>query len=156
MTKDKYYLGTLCKRGHDHEGTGKSLREKRRGHCYVCKLADVVLWKERHPERAKKIKIESRKRHKEKNKERECEDTRRWRLNNLEKSRAISRRCQRNASANLTDGYVRKLLTVKSSLRRKDFPQDLVDAKREVIKLERTIKRGGKNEEYKRCTGRSL
>jgi len=26
--KSKYYLGTVCKRGHDYEGTGMSLRYK--------------------------------------------------------------------------------------------------------------------------------
>jgi hypothetical protein len=35
------YLGTLCKRGHDHEGTGKSLRYvgsgRRSGGCLTCK-----------------------------------------------------------------------------------------------------------------------
>lgn len=31
------YLGPLCKRGHDHEGTGQSLR-MRTGHCHECKL----------------------------------------------------------------------------------------------------------------------
>lgn len=38
MGKDinKYFLGKLCKRGHDHEGTGQSLRIKRDGCCYEC------------------------------------------------------------------------------------------------------------------------
>jgi 5-methylcytosine-specific restriction endonuclease McrA len=31
----KFYLGSLCKRGHDHCGTGQSLRYKR-GSCYEC------------------------------------------------------------------------------------------------------------------------
>jgi len=33
--ESKYYLGTLCKRGHDYEGTGKSLRFIS-GHCTLC------------------------------------------------------------------------------------------------------------------------
>lgn len=32
---DAPYLGTLCRRGHDHEGTGKSLRHAA-GHCAAC------------------------------------------------------------------------------------------------------------------------
>ncbi len=34
-----HYLGTLCKRGHEHEGTGKSLRYKNKSACTVCQLA---------------------------------------------------------------------------------------------------------------------
>lgn len=34
--KSKYYLGTLCKRGHDYEGTGKSLRFIKRRGCVDC------------------------------------------------------------------------------------------------------------------------
>lgn len=30
------YLGSLCGRGHDHEGTGKSLRQRGAGHCIDC------------------------------------------------------------------------------------------------------------------------
>lgn len=31
-----YVLGTLCTHGHDHEGTGKSLRYKKGGYCVKC------------------------------------------------------------------------------------------------------------------------
>jgi hypothetical protein len=34
----KYYLGELCKNGHDYEGTGKSLRKLKKGHnCLKCR-----------------------------------------------------------------------------------------------------------------------
>jgi hypothetical protein len=35
---EKHYLGTLCKRGHDYEGTGKSIRYKRNRGCVKCDL----------------------------------------------------------------------------------------------------------------------
>lgn len=35
MDESKYKLGGLCKRGHDHEGTGKSLRYGS-GRCREC------------------------------------------------------------------------------------------------------------------------
>ena len=38
FNSDKHYLGTLCKRGHDWEGTGKSLRNKRGRECLLCKI----------------------------------------------------------------------------------------------------------------------
>lgn len=34
--EDRFYLGTLCKRGHDHEGTGKTLRRANGGACVEC------------------------------------------------------------------------------------------------------------------------
>ena len=34
--ESKYCLGTLCKRGHDYEGTGMSLRYKSNGDCILC------------------------------------------------------------------------------------------------------------------------
>jgi len=34
---DKYYLGTLCKYGHDYEGTGKSLRSTKNWVCMACR-----------------------------------------------------------------------------------------------------------------------
>lgn len=37
ILNDKHYLGTLCKRGHDYNGTGKSLRGKHRS-CVECQL----------------------------------------------------------------------------------------------------------------------
>lgn len=35
---EKYKLGSLCKRGHGHNGTGKSLRYSAKSECVVCKL----------------------------------------------------------------------------------------------------------------------
>lgn len=33
---DKYYLGKLCKYGHDWDGNGQSLRRKVQTHCIIC------------------------------------------------------------------------------------------------------------------------
>jgi 5-methylcytosine-specific restriction endonuclease McrA len=38
---DKFYLGKLCKYGHDYEGTGQSLRHKKRTACIVCMRNDA-------------------------------------------------------------------------------------------------------------------
>ncbi len=35
--QNEYSLGTLCKKGHDFEGTGKSLRSIKHRHCIECK-----------------------------------------------------------------------------------------------------------------------
>ncbi len=47
----KYYLGSLCKRGHDHEGTGKSLRQKRSRNCVRCHNLHSLKWYKANPER---------------------------------------------------------------------------------------------------------
>jgi len=52
---EKFYLGKLCKRGHDWNGTGKSLRRKL-GHCEKCRC-----------EREKQYRIENKDKIKEKN-----------------------------------------------------------------------------------------
>ncbi len=42
--ESKYHLGSLCKRGHNHENTGKSLRYSNGGTCIQC----VMLWHEKN------------------------------------------------------------------------------------------------------------
>ena len=68
MSKDKYYLGSLCKHGHDYLGTGKTLRYTKWRSCIQC-------GKERHTnyvdEHQKEI-IQYRKRHYKSNKEKMC------------------------------------------------------------------------------------
>lgn len=36
MIDENKYLGVLCKRGHEHENTGKSLRLRSTGDCILC------------------------------------------------------------------------------------------------------------------------
>lgn len=36
--KDKFYLGKLCIRGHDYNGTGKNLRYKSNSNCVECRI----------------------------------------------------------------------------------------------------------------------
>lgn len=37
FNESKFYLGTLCKRGHKYKGIDKSLRDKRKSTCVECK-----------------------------------------------------------------------------------------------------------------------
>ncbi len=39
LNASKFYLGSLCARGHDHEGTGQSFRIKSNRNCYECSKA---------------------------------------------------------------------------------------------------------------------
>ncbi len=54
MAKPKVkYLGALCKRGHSHEGTGRSLRYSSNWRCVVCLALSAVKWKKANPEKVK-------------------------------------------------------------------------------------------------------
>ena len=60
-TKDNKILGTLCRRGHDHNGTGKSLRYKC-GHnpCVECNTINARRNREDNPERYNAVKARYR------------------------------------------------------------------------------------------------
>ena len=59
------YLGTLCRRNHDFEKTGCSVRNRKHGYCYLCSK----LVQEQHRETRLKQQAEYRKKNKEKIKE---------------------------------------------------------------------------------------
>jgi len=50
MIKDSHYLGVLCKRGHDHEGTGQSVRFKSTGQCIECHREWCRQYDKKHPD----------------------------------------------------------------------------------------------------------
>lgn len=50
---DKFYLGGLCKRGHDWNGTGKTLRAKNRRACLECEKLRYINGREGFIEAAK-------------------------------------------------------------------------------------------------------
>lgn len=49
---DKHYLGALCIRGHDFEGSGKSQRHRKHRSCVECTRERAISWKAENPERA--------------------------------------------------------------------------------------------------------
>lgn len=65
---EKFYLGRLCKRSHDWQGTGQSLRyllANRRNRCFQCRKGHKKTYVEKHPDR-----VDAReKRRREQNKE---------------------------------------------------------------------------------------
>jgi len=79
----KYYLGILCKRGHDWHGTGQTLRWVKGGDCPACRKA---YYYENH-EAQKALKRADHQRNKEKDNQR----SREHRLKNLEKYRAYDK-----------------------------------------------------------------
>jgi hypothetical protein len=54
---DKVFVGVLCKRKHEYQNSGGSLRYlKTKGCCVECKQLQRKEWAEKYPERDKKIK----------------------------------------------------------------------------------------------------
>jgi len=81
----------------------------------------------------------------------QIEDWVRLRCPNQEKLKSLltkaRRKKYRENKKHLTDAYVRFLLCDKTALSARDIPQELVNSKRELIKLKRLIK-GLENEEH--------
>ena len=86
-TKDNKILGTLCARGHDHKGAGKSLRYKRGpgpGTCVECITINARRNREAKPEQYNEVK----RRYRAKNKVRQRESSKRYYAANIEKMKA--------------------------------------------------------------------
>ena len=158
------HLGTLCKRGHDHEGTGMSMR-KSSGDCIKCHALTTERWKAANKEsilkREREWRGENRERVREykrkdyknrreahraagekyykKNRDKILKRTSQWQKDNREARNEYARACAKKGSLQMTDRYVRSMLTVGSILGMGDIPQELVDLKREHLKLRRTL-----------------
>jgi len=99
--------------------------------------------KEKESKRAKKYReankeiiLEKEKKYREENKEKESKRAKKYYKSNKEK---LSERRKRDAE-NLTDYYVVRFIIENSNLTPKDIPQELIEAKRELIKINRFIK----------------
>lgn len=58
LETDKYYLGSLCLKGHDYNGTGNSLRYKLKGTCVICAKDRSKRQKNDNPEKYKEYQQE--------------------------------------------------------------------------------------------------
>lgn len=88
------YMGTLCGRNHDFEGTGFSVRNRKYGYCYACsrflqeqhREERLEMQAEYRAKNQKKIK-ENARRYREENQERIAAYFREWYVANREKVR---------------------------------------------------------------------
>ena len=144
------YLGRLCKRGHDWEGTGKSLRYSSNCGCVECRR---VFQKEYYSR--PDIKIHRASYLKERrnipevldryNQPDSIEKRREYRnkFSNKEGFKARKRAYEKKATADLTDATVRKMFAAHGShLKAKDIPQSLIELKRIQLKLKRRLRNG--------------
>lgn len=98
------YVGTLCKRGHKHNGTEKSLRTKSKRECVEC----LKLARRRYVER-----------HKERHKEHSKRSSKKWMENNRLEYLCRSLRCRCKKSAlpfDLDAGFLESLLKKQDGL----------------------------------------
>lgn len=149
------YLGSLCKRGHDWEGTGKSLRYKK-GDCVKCAYKQSALWKKENKDKVKVISHNSRKRNADtirkynKNyREAHKEIIKKWKRieakKYIDKARIRSNRWNRNDIKNLGDSYIKNKIAEsfrckKVYITHAEIPQELVEAHRIILKIKRKLK----------------
>ena len=125
---ENQYLGRLCRRGHDYEGTGKSLRNKNK----LCVECVRIKSRVDHQKRKgavwyKKSKRESDKRYK---------STERGAL----VTKCLSRKRDARDRSELGTAYIKRILIQKTPLKFKNIPQELVELKRASLLLNRTIR----------------
>jgi hypothetical protein len=85
----KYYLGKLCKRGHDYDGTGKSLRYMSHN-CVECIKISRALYQKENAEKLKEYRKNYRKENAEKLKEyrkNNADKAKEYRKNNADKAK---------------------------------------------------------------------
>ena len=96
----------------------KCRKDGRQGECKVCKNKIDKIWKEANPEKVSKYNCSPRRNKKKKI-----------------KSKMRSRK-QRH---NLTDRYIRDIMTMQSDLKPEDIPNELVKVHKANLKLKRAL-----------------
>lgn len=150
---EKHYLGTLCRNEHDFKCSGMSLRYKT-GSCCECAILNSEKWQRNN----KKKKAECVKRYRTKNKEKISEQGREYYKNNKEKidrrraeyrlmadRKEVKKRADNKHNkkrvAELSDIYIKNQIVKLGTINTfKEIPQELIDLKRQQLKLHRAIK----------------
>ncbi|MCP5003373.1 MAG: hypothetical protein GY941_05390 [Planctomycetes bacterium] len=145
MAKPKVkYLGALCKQGHSHEGTGRSLRYSSNCRCVVCTALSAVEWEKENPGKRKA----AVQKWKKKNPEKAKAANQKWSKANPEKAKAANQKWSKanpeKAKAavlewisSLSDGYVKSRLGLKKG---DNAPLGLIEAKRLQLEISRLIR----------------
>jgi hypothetical protein len=163
----RYYTGVPCKQGHDCE---KYVREYRCCECHrlykIKKYQEDETYRnrilsqqqdaykkdpEKFRERGRKNNVKFKNQIREQKKKRYASDPRlrkhvlakvkAWGIKNPEKVRLAKEKCKKHYMEDLTDPYICSLLTGHGScLTAKDIPPNFIKAKREHLRLTRTLK----------------
>jgi len=122
------YLGFLCERGHDFEGTGMSLRYKSNGGCIECKKED---------QKTEKFK-EHRRKYRQSEKYKEYQK----KYHQTEKYKESLRKYYRKIIKNLDNKYIEKLLHNNFGLKLSEVTPELIKNYRFIVICERLIRDG--------------
>ena len=126
------YLGTLCKRGHDYNGTGMSLRYNKKRRCVICHRERAKKSRENDPDYKEKQKVRSLK-HRKNNPNYEKE--RYWK--NPEKAKKSARKSYKKHSKKRIE-YQKKY--------RKD-PKNIIRINKRLKKYNKKWRKDPKNKE---------
>lgn len=92
----RFILGKLCRRNHDWQGTGKTLRYIDSRDCRQCAIERSAKWKAKNPGRAAELSKEGQRRRYQRDPERHREYAMKWRRENPEKAAQVNRdHCKR-------------------------------------------------------------
>ena len=153
IDKNKY-LGILCKRKHDYESTGKSLRYKSTGNCLKCLIinnkkdyGDKYLYRNLSIEKRERYR-QSQKRSKNKRKKKIAISHHLYYMQHAEYLKAYSKKYgkqdnvkirEKKKRDNLNDSYIKERLRAKG-LRTKDVNSEMIEIQREIIITKRLLR----------------
>jgi len=160
----KYYLGSLCKRGHDYDGTGQSLRYMSCVSCRPCVECVKVygeLYKkenrEKNREYHKKLYKENPEKYKKKNRKYRKENPdkcreldRKYRKENLDKyveynikyrkeNPEKNRESSRKETLELSKNYIENRICLTLKIEREKITPEMIELKREQLMFFREI-----------------
>jgi len=119
-----------------------SAKDGRGGYCKTCQGAATKKWRANNPEKVNNP--EKQKQYRDnweaKNFEKNREYREKYRKDNREIVNRRSRESQKRAYDMLSDSYIRKRLYGTAALSAKDIPPQLIELKREAIRIERYLK----------------
>jgi len=157
------YLGTLCKRGHEWENSGGSLRLSSTRNCVYCMALrrKTKKYKELQYRSGVKLRRLNRDRYngyarthyhahleesraKGRNRGRKEKAVRAVRYKkyyalNRESINCKNREQRKKASVGLDDSYIRQILCLRSKIKAEDIPRELIDLKRITLKIKRLL-----------------
>ena len=113
---------------------------------YLKNKKDILRKNKQHYNDNKKNILEKQKKYYQENKEKVYESNKKWKEKNKDYLKKWYQEYKKYNRENLTDVYIRGILTSDGDLKSKDIPQILIDAKRNFIKLKQVVKGNDKYE----------
>ncbi len=145
IKENQSYLGTLCKRGHEYENTGKSLRTSLYKRCVKCRAIDNHRYNSKNQLKVNKRNKKWREskggsdyfaRYRRDNRESYNRMSREWKKKNPKKAKLAWQKDARKRRDELSDRYLLNILRIQKDRATKE----LIEAKRLHILIHRLIK----------------